>query len=131
MPPVLIGGKWSEVVPDSLLIGLPLCPCKETPQTASRRKTIKITHSLPAFVCKELINRTSALSIFNIFSIVESTKFIKSALRIMLAEACGNLVVSLFANLLLPIENKGAIDYNSGTVGILVENSVPSIICDI
>lgn len=57
----------------------------------------------------------------------------------MLAEAGGNLVVSLFANLLLPIENnliflienQGAIDYNSGTVGILVENSVPSIICDI
>ena len=57
----------------------------------------------------------------------------------MLAEAGGNLVVSLFANLLLPIENhliflienQGAIDYNSGTVGILMENSVPSIICDI
>ena len=57
----------------------------------------------------------------------------------MLAEAGGNLVVSLFANRLLPIENnliflienQGAIDYNSGTVGILVENSVPSIICDI
>ena len=57
----------------------------------------------------------------------------------MLAEAGGNLVINVFVNLLLPIENnliflienQGAIDYNSGTVGILVENSVPSIICDI
>ena len=57
----------------------------------------------------------------------------------MLAEAGGNLVINVFVNLLLPIknclsfiiENQGIFDYNSGTVGILVENSVPSIICDI
>lgn len=57
----------------------------------------------------------------------------------MLAEAGGNLVINVFVNLLLPIkncpsfliENQGVFDYNSGTVGILVKNSAPSIICDI
>lgn len=66
------------------------------------------------------------------------TKFINFASRIMLAEAGSNLVVNVFANLLLPIknhlifliENQGVFDYNVGTVGILVKNSVPWIICD-
>lgn len=57
----------------------------------------------------------------------------------MLAEAGGNLVINVFVNLLLSIkncasfliENQGVFDYNSGTVGILVKNYAPSIICQL